>query len=129
LLSLVKQETVPIRAFIRDYNLEKPNGIICFVASIHFHSDSHWFKFISPVHIITIAFKHLDVIYLLNPEIDEKKIKTMFTNNKRFNYSRTRRFEIKGKSKLYGYYSISVIPINNDCSKEAVAEVRARMHN
>ena len=125
----MKQEAAPIRSFIRDYNLEKPNGIICFVASIHFHSKKHWFKFISHVHIITIAFKHLDVIYLLNPEIDAKKIRTMFTNNKRFTYSRTRRFEIKGNSKLYGYYSISVIPVNNDCGKETMAEINARMHN
>jgi hypothetical protein len=125
----VKQEAPPIRSFIRDYNLEKPNGIICFVASIHFHSKNEWFKFISHVHIITITFKHLDVIYLLNPEIDEKKIKTMFTNNKRFTYSRTRRFEIKGKSKQYGCYSISIIPISNDCGKETMAEINARMHN
>lgn len=125
----MKQEAPPIRSFIRDYNLEKPNGIICFIASIHFHSKKSWFKFISHVHIITIAFKHLDVIYLLNPEIDAKKIRTMFTNNRRFTYSRSRRFEIKGKSKHYGSYSISVIPVNNDCGKETMAEIHARIHN
>ena len=125
----MKQETAPIRSFIRDYNLEKPNGIICFIASVHFHSKSDWFKFISHVQIITIAFKHLDVIYLLNPEIDAKNIKTMFTNNKRFTYSKTRRFEIKGKSKRYGLYSISIIPVNNDCEKETMAELSGRMNN
>ena len=69
------------------------------------------------------------MIYLLNPEIDGKQIKTMFTNDKNITYSKTRRFEIKGKSKHYGYYSISVIPINNDCGKETMAEINARMHN
>jgi len=125
----VKQETLPIRSFIKDYHLEKPNGIICFTASVHFHSESTWFKFISHVHIITVAFKHLDVIYLLNPEIDKLKIKTMFTNNERFNYSRTKRFEIRGKSKLYGYYSIFIIPINNNCGTDTMAELNAKIHN
>lgn len=125
----MKQESVPIRSFIRDYKLEKPGGIICFTASVHFQSSKLWFKFISHVHIITISFKHLDVIYLLNPEIDAKKIKTMFTNNHLFHYTRTRRFEIKGKSKKYGYYTMQIIPINNDCGAAAIAELKARTHN
>ena len=125
----MKQESPPIRAFIKDYKLEKPNGIICFTASIHFQSRNEWFKFISHVNIITISFKHLDVIYLLNPEIDDRKIKTMFTNNHLFNYSKTRRFEIKGKSRKYGYYTINIIPINNDCGKDTMAELHAKIHN
>jgi phosphoribosyl-AMP cyclohydrolase len=125
----VKQETVPLISFIRDYQLEKPNGYICFTASIHFQGKHRWYKFISAVHIITISMKHLDVIYLLNPEIDEKKIKTMFTNNKRFYYSRTRRFEIKGKSRLHGDYSITIIPINKNCEQETLRELRAKQLN
>ena len=116
-------------SFIRDYGLEKPNGVICFTASIQFQSKRNWFKFITPVHIITISLKHLDVIYLLNPEIDEKKIKTMYTNNERFTYSRTRRFEIKGKSKLYGSYSLFIIPINSNCGDETIAELQAKKYN
>ncbi len=83
----------------------------------------------SHVHIITIAYKHLDVVYLLNPAIDKRKIKTMFTNNQRFIYSKTRRFEIRGKSKTYGPYSIFIIPVNNDCGEAAITELNAKMHN
>ena len=125
----MKQEALPVRAFIKDYQLEKPNGIICFTASVHFRAERVWYKFISHVHIITITIKHLDVIYLLNPEIDEKKIKTMFTNNQRFSYSRTKSFEINGRSKFYGKYFISIIPINNNCGVETIAELNAKMLN
>ncbi|HPH90511.1 MAG TPA: hypothetical protein PLZ68_06805 [Ferruginibacter sp.] len=125
----MKQESPPIRSFIRDYKLEKPGGIICFTASVHFQSERNWFKFISLVHIITISFKHLDVIYLLNPEIDAKKIKTMFTNNHLFHYTRTRRFQITGKSKTLGEYIINIIPINTYCGTTAMAELKAKIHN
>lgn len=125
----MKQECIPVRSFIKDYKLEKPGGIICFTASVHFQASGTWFKFITHVHIITISFKHLDVIYLLNPEIDAKKIRTMFTNNHLFHYSRTRRFEIKGRSKKYGCYTISVIPINNNCGAETIAELHAKVNN
>lgn len=125
----MKQESPPVRSFIRDYKLEKPGGIICFTASVHFQANGVWFKFMSYVNIITISFKHLDVIYLLNPEIDENRIKTMFTNNHLFHYSRTKRFEIRGRSKKYGRYSIFIIPINNDCEKETIAELKAKHLN
>ena len=125
----MKQQTAPLISFIKDYQLEKSNGYICFTASVHFQGRDRWYKFISAVHIITISLKHLDVIYLLNPDIDEKKIKTMFTNNNRFHYSKTRRFEIKGRSKLHGDYSISIIPINNSCEKETLSELRAKQLN
>lgn len=125
----MKQESPPVRSFIRDYQLEQSGGIICFTASVHFHASKVWFKFISHVHIITISFKHLDVVYLLNPEIDAKKIKTMFTNNHLFTYTRTRRFEIKGKSRIYGNYTIKIIPINNHCGALTMSELRAKIHN
>jgi hypothetical protein len=125
----MKQESLPIRSFIKDYDLERPGGIICFKASVHFHSEKMWYKFVSPVHIITIKFKHLDVVYLLNPQIDELRIKTMFTNNHHFHYSRTRRFQIKGKSKKYGVYTLFIIPINNNCEDPVSRELTARMHN
>ncbi|MEO6667945.1 MAG: hypothetical protein ABIN36_00630 [Ferruginibacter sp.] len=125
----MKQETVPLISFIKDYQLEKPNGYICFTASVHFHSKDRWFKFISAVHIITISMKHLDVIYLLNPEIDAQGITTMFTNNKKFHYSRTRRFEIKGRSRQHGHYSIFIIPINKNCGQETLSELKAKEQN
>jgi hypothetical protein len=125
----VKQQTAPLISFIRDYNLEKQHGYICFKASVHFTAEKHWFKFISPVHIITIAMKHMDVIYLLNPEIDEKKIKTMYTNNERFQYSNTRQFQITGKSKRYGFYTLSIIPINSNCDEDIIDELRAKKYN
>ena len=125
----MKQATAPLISFIKDYNLEKSNGYICFMASVHFQGKSRWFKFVSPVHIITISLKHLDVIYLLNLEIDEKKIKTMYTNNERFFYSKTRRFEIKGKSKRYGSYSLSIIPINSSCEEKTITELHAKQYN
>jgi hypothetical protein len=125
----MKQEAPPLKSFINDYQLENPNGSVCFKASVHFHAEKTWFKFISQVHIITISFKHLDVIYLLNPEIEAKKIKTMFTNNQRFNYSRTRQFEIRGRSKLYGNYSICIIPINNHCEEATMVELHAKKNN
>src|SRR3954467_6713822 len=103
--SKMKQESLPLRDFIRDHKLEKPGGIICFRASVHFQAAAMWYKFVTDVNVITISFKHLDVIYLLNPDIGNKKIKTMFTNNHLFSYSRSRQFEIKGKSKKYGYYT------------------------
>ena len=125
----MKQESPPLVAFIKDYGLEKPNGIICFTASVHFQSKSNWFKFITPVHIVTISNKHLDVIYLLNPEIDAKKINTLYSNHQRFKYSHTRRFKIKGRSKRYGYYSLFIIPINSNCGDETIAELNATKNN
>lgn len=125
----MKQEAPPVRAFIRDYKLKKPGGIVCFTATVHFRSFHITYKLVSHVHIITIAYKHLDVIYLLNPDIDVATIKTMFTNNQHFHYSATRRFEIRGRSKRYGHYSIFIIPINNDCGEETTNEVNAKMQN
>jgi len=125
----MKQQTAPLVAFIRDYQLEQPNGIICFMASVHFQAQNAWFKFISAVHIITISRKHLDVLYLLNPDIDTRKIKTMFTNNHKFIYSRTKRFEITGRSKQYGPYSIFIIPINKNCEQQTIGELQAKRNN
>ncbi len=125
----MKQESPPLRAFIRDYHLEKEEGLICFTASIHFHAEHAWFKFVSQVNVVTITFKHLDVIYLLNPEIDKLKIKTMFTNNHRFVYSRTRQFMIEGLSKKYGHYTLEIIPINNNCGEPVIGELKAKMYN
>jgi len=125
----VKAESTPIRSFIKDYHLEKPGGIICFTASVHFHSKTQWLKFVSQVHVITIPYKHLDIIYLLNPDIEAKKIKTVFTNNSRFKYSGTKQFAIKGKSRLNGYYIIDIIPINNNCAFNTINELRSKLHN
>jgi hypothetical protein len=128
-LLVMKQESPPLIAFIKDYGLQKPNGAICFTASIHFQSEKNWFKFISAVHIITISIKHMDVIYLLNPEIDAKKINTMYSNNQRFNYSETKRFEIRGKSKIHGNYSLFIIPINSNCEEATIRELNAKQNN
>ncbi|MEP7164265.1 MAG: hypothetical protein ABI741_06205 [Ferruginibacter sp.] len=125
----MKQETPSLRLFIRDYKLEKPGSIICFTASVHFQAEETWYKFISDVNIITISYKHLDVIYLLNPEIDKKEIKTMFTNNHRFLYPKNRRFEITGRSRLYGKYSIFIIPIRSVCTQDTIFELSAKQNN
>lgn len=73
--------------------------------------------------------KHMDVIYLLNPEIDEKKIKTMYTNNQQFSYSKTKQFEITGKSKRYGSYLLQIIPINSNCDEDIIDELHAKRYN
>lgn len=72
----------------------------------------------------------MDVIYLLNPDIDNEKIKTMYTNNQRFRYSPdTKYFEIRGKSKRYGYYSIYIVPITKRCEHEIISELKATKYN
>jgi hypothetical protein len=125
----MKQETPALRSFIRDYGLEKPNGVICFTANILFQSKRNFFQFSSSVHIITISNKHLDVIYLLNPEIDSKKINTMYSNVKRFKYSDTRRFHITGRSRFYGPYTIFISPVSPYCEAETLAELNAKQNN
>jgi hypothetical protein len=125
----MKQESLPLISFIKDHGLQKPNGVICFVARIHFNSEKKNFRFTSPVHIISITVKHLDVIYLLNPQIDNVKINTMYSDSKRFNYSLSKRFHIKGRSKYYGRYSIFIIPIDKNCETDTIAEIHAKTHN
>ncbi len=126
----MKQESPPLISFITDYDLEQPNGVICFTAEVRFQSKRNIFKFISPVHVITISIKHMDVIYLLNPDIDGEKIKTMYTNNQRFRYSPDKKqFEIRGKSRRYGYYSLVIIPITKHCEHETISELKATKYN
>ncbi len=125
----MKQESPPLVSFIQDHGLQKPNGAICFVASIHFNSEKENFEFTSAVHVVSITVKHLDVIYLLNPEIDAAKINTMYTNNKRFSYSADKRFHIKGRSKYYGRYSIFIEPVSKNCGTGTLAEIRAKTNN
>lgn len=126
----MKQESPPLIEFITDYDLEQPNGVICFTAEIRFNSKRNIFKFVSPVHVITIPIKHMDVIYLLNPDIDNEKIKTMYTNNQRFRYtSETKQFEIRGNSKRYGYYSLYITPINKKCEQATISELKATKYN
>lgn len=126
----MKQESPPLIAFITDYDLEQPNGVICFTAEIRFTAKRKLLKFISPVHVITIAIKHMDVIYLLNPDIDAKKIKTMYTNNQGFRYSpENKQFEIRGNSKRFGIYSLQIIPINKFCKHETITELKATKYN
>ena len=125
----MKQESQPLISFITDYGLQKPNGVICFIAKINFNSERKFFRFISPVHVVTISIKHLDIIYLLNPAIDEAQINTIYSNNKRFNYSGTKRFHIKGRSRAYGRYSIFITPISKDCEMNTVNEIRAKLQN
>ena len=125
----MKQESPPLISFIKDYGLQKPNGVICFTARIYFNSERKFFRFTSAVHVVTISIKHLDIIYLLSPEIDEAKINTMYSNNKRFNYSGTKRFHIKGRSKFYGRYSIFIIPISKDCETDTITEIHAKTQN
>ena len=125
----MKQEAPALRSFIRDYDLEKPNGVICFTANILFRSKQHYFQFNSSVHIITITNKHLDVIYLLNPEIDSKKINTMYSNARRFKYSDTKRFHINGRSRFYGPYTIFINPTSKHCEADTLAELHAKQNN
>jgi hypothetical protein len=125
----MKQESLPLISFIKDYGLQKPNGVICFIAKIYFNSEKKLFRFTSPVHVVTISIKHLDIIYLLNPDIDESRINTMYSNNKRFKYSGTKRFHIKGRSKFYGRYSIFITPISTDCETGTITEIRAKTQN
>ncbi len=126
----MKQESPPLISFITDNDLEQPNGVICFTAEIRFQSKRKQFKFISPVHVITITIKHMDVIYLLNPDIDKEKIKTMYTNNKGFRYfPDNKQFEIRGNSIRYGYYSLYIIPISKFCEHKTITELRATKYN
>jgi len=125
----MKQESQPLISFIEDHGLQKPNGAICFLARIYFNSEKTILKFTSSVHVVTISAKHLDIVYLLNPEIDAAKINTMYSNNKRFHYSNTKRFHIKGRSKFYGRYSIFINPISKNCETDTIAEIHAKIHN
>jgi len=125
----MKQESTPLISFIRDHGLEKPDGAVCFIADIQFRSQKKDLTFTSPVHVVTISVKHLDVIYLLNPEIDAAKINTMHSNSKRFSYNARKGFSIKGKSKYYGRYHILIVPISKDCGLETTTEINAKTHN
>lgn len=125
----MKQESPALVSFIQDYELQKPDGAICFMAGVIFNSEKARLKFKSPVHVVSITVKHLDVIYLLNPAIDAARINTMFSNSKKFHYSEKKRFSISGKSRIYGRYTIFIVPISKDCGIKTVAEIRAKTHN
>jgi len=119
----------PVIAFIKDYGLEKPNENICFTALIYFSSENINYNFTSEVYIISFPMHETETIYLLNPEVTEKGIPTMFTDSGIYSYTPGRSLIIKGFSEQSGRYIISIHPSNSNCEPETLEELESKKHN
>jgi hypothetical protein len=67
----------PLNSFIKEFDLEKRNGIICFDATIYFSSTKHFVQLPTEVQVVKIG-ESIEVIYLLSTDIDKHFISEMY---------------------------------------------------
>ena len=112
----MKQITKPISDFFLAFNLENPVKGVCFNAPVFFTSDKLVIQIESEIHIITIAYKMLDIIYMLNPAISLKGFPDMFeSENWEIAFKENKGLIIKGPYAQKIKYSILIQPAGKDC--------------
>jgi len=114
-----KAHNKPIVDFIEHFKLMQPDGLICFDAKVLYTVQDRVEVFLCEVTIVTIGTKELDVIYIFNPEINERKLKEMFRIRKgAFKY-------VEGYCLIITEDSItvSIIPTNTKCDDKKMLEI------
>ena len=120
----MKQVFKPISDFIAEFNLESSPGVVCFEAVVFIYTDRLILEVVSEIHIINIAAKEMDVIYLLNPEINSKGFPDMFEIRKvDIDFKQRKGLLIKGITKEQGDYTLLIQPTGRECEPLTVAEI------
>ena len=120
----MKAIATSIADFITEFGLELIQTAICFEAMIYVYSEKHTFQFESEVHIITIASKNLDVVYILSPELAQNRFPDMFEiGNVQATFKQSKGLMVKGTTFGNVDYSILVQPSGKDCIVPNYAEL------
>ena len=97
-----------ILAFIRDFDLKKPGGVVSFSARVDFEDEHKTTSIKSEIQIITSD--NLEAVYLMNPEIINLEFPDTFTSlDHSFAYLLNTCLQITGAKTLAGSI-ISVFP-------------------
>ena len=116
--------------FINDFDLHEKDDIICFDAVIYFTSNHKSIHLSTEVQIVTIGYRNLTVLHLLNPEVAMVGIPDIYHDgNEEFRYFQNLALFIKGDSPVYGKYTLSIHPGDKKCNESTLAEIHAKMSN
>jgi hypothetical protein len=97
----MKESLSALEHFISDFNLRQPNGVIAFIATIHFDQEGQTQVDESEVHIITSD--NIGAIYFLSLD---GKVPDMFSvKEHEFNYVEGSNLNIRS-----GGYNVAVFP-------------------
>ncbi|MEP6749668.1 MAG: hypothetical protein ABJB86_18160 [Bacteroidota bacterium] len=120
----MKAIATSIKDFIKEFSLELLHTAICFEAMIYVYSEKHTFQFESEVHIITIATKELDVVYILSAELEQNGFPDMFEIGKvHAAFQQRKGLMVKGTTFGNIDYSILIQPSGKDCIAPSYAEL------
>jgi hypothetical protein len=79
---------------------------------------------------VTIGYRNLTVLYLLNPEVAIVGIPDIYYDgNEEFKYFKNRALFIKGESFIHGKYTLSIHLGYKKCDESTLAEIHAKMSN
>jgi len=126
----MKKISASLFEFIKDYDLKKSEDIICFDATIFFSTATKFIQLPTEVHIVTIGESNMNLVYLLHPDVAKLSIPNMLEEgNTAFNYIPGKALVIKGYSSVHGDYTLSIHPINADCSDQTLFEIHSKTYN
>ncbi len=99
--------------FVNDFNLSTSDGVISFPADVNFKCSFTALKLFVDVHVISIENLKMDVIYLLYPDKEQKKLELpeMFSiTDDVTSYLKNECLIIEGNSLIYGHYKLEIRP-------------------
>jgi len=117
--------------FINDFQL-KPNesGTICFDAVIQYEAKNIYKQLDSEVNIMVIDRKHLTVFFLLDPDIIIHEVPdTLILNPFNFKYNKDVSLIIYSNDLVIGGYSVTIKPLNKNCTESTLYELKAKKLN
>ncbi|MEO5685544.1 MAG: hypothetical protein ABIQ88_23055 [Chitinophagaceae bacterium] len=122
----MKAIATSIADFIREFALELRHTAICFEAMIYVYSEALTIQFKSEVHIITIAAKELDVVYILSAELGNNGFPDMFEIGRvQVVFKQRKGLLIKDTTFGNVEYSILIQPSGKDCIAPDYNEMHA----
>lgn len=116
--------------FIEDFKFQAAGtDLICFDADVVFLAQGRSKTVRTEIQIVTIAHSGLTMLYLLNPDVISSKIpETIFFENGKFMYLERSALLYLDQNDEYGKYTISIMPLNRQCSDEVLNGLK-KMHD
>jgi hypothetical protein len=116
--------------FVTDFDLMKPDGTICFNATIIFSTEFKSIQLETEVQIVTFKMKQMSTIYLLHPDVVKHGIPDMIQDDlQSVTYVPGKCLLIRGVMLIYIDYILTIHPENSSCGPETLKELHAKQNN
>lgn len=115
--------------FIKDFELQNRDGVICFDAVILYTTLKKQYQVPSEVHILFFEVTEMYVIFLLDQGVIEHNIPHRIENNDSVFYRAGEFLYIKGHSAVDGNYILSIHPTGDTCKPPTLRELYSKTYN